>query len=148
MRSASSIARASSVIRCLERREPDRPLALVAAVLDLPGVVHHVPAKATSRVAHRPFLAGCPCPESIRIRRTLVSPSGPRRHVHAELAPVVAFRLAHVLDDRLAVTPTPSRSLAQSRGGGGCDVVEDAPRRFEQTGEAVGLASAQRRLVP
>ena len=119
----------------------------VAAVLDLPGVVQHVPGEAADRVSDRPGLGARVLGErqggddGVRDRPAVggdgvaVAAMG-RPQAKTELAGVGELGRDHVVDDGVAVPSAATRPLAQRGRRSGGDAVEDRPRRLEEAQEA------------
>jgi hypothetical protein len=123
-------------------------VTLRTAILDLPGVVHHVPRKAPRRVTRRPRLTRNARSERPGIRDPLLTPRAARRQADADLAAVTALRITNVLDDRVAVPTTSARPFSQLRRGPGDDAVEDRPCLLEQLRDAVRLGRWERSVIP
>src|SRR6266516_987634 len=125
---------------------------LIGTVLNLPGVVEHMPRDAPGGVPGGPGLAGrrrTPGWLAEHVQDGLVlrhhgRRGGRRGQPQAELAGVGPLGLVHVRDDRVAVPATAARAVAQLRRGFADRLVKDGPDGGHQIRPAQCLGRRER----
>src|SRR3954470_4639036 len=100
--------------------------ASVTAVLDLPGVVEHVPCHPAQHIPRRP-LPVLAKPEGVCDHCALLLPGSARGHPRARLRRVAALGFDDVPSYVVAVAPAAARALAQRRRRVRHDSVQVAP---------------------
>src|SRR3954454_21753625 len=121
--------------------------ASVTAVLDLPGVVQHVPGHPAQDISRRP-LAGLAAPERVRDHCALLLPRRPWGHPGAGFGRIASLRLHDVPAYVVTVATAPARPFAQLRRRTRYDLVEGVPDALEQVQLPVELGVVERLQVP
>src|SRR5438270_928620 len=97
--------------------------ASVTAILDLPGMVEHVPGHPSHDVSHRP-LPVLAAADGFRDHCALLLPVGARGHSRTGLGGIAAFGLHDVAPYVVPITTATTRALAQCSGRGRHHLVE------------------------
>src|SRR3954467_1744766 len=121
--------------------------ASVTAVLDLPGVVEHVPCHSAQHIPRRP-LRVLAAEESVCDHCALLLPRSARGHPRPRLRRVAALGFYDVPSYVVAVAPTAARALAQRGRRVRDDSVQVAPDLRQQPELPVELTVVERLQVP
>src|SRR3954452_2878133 len=121
--------------------------ASVTAVLDLPGVVEHVPGHPAQHIPRRP-LPVLAATEGVCDHRALLLPRSARGHPRARLRRVAALGFDDVPSYVVAVAPAATRTLAQRRRCARHDSVRVAPDLRQQSELPVELDVVKSLQVP